>query len=41
MDRLVEFYESDAYRPWLEVRKKAGDGNIVVMESGPPDHRAG
>jgi uncharacterized protein (DUF1330 family) len=40
VDKLLEFYESDAYRPWLEVRKKAGDGRLVVFESGEPDHRS-
>lgn len=32
MSRLLEFYESDEYRPWLELRKKAGEGNLIVIE---------
>jgi uncharacterized protein (DUF1330 family) len=32
MSKLLEFYESDEYRPLLEVRKRAGDGNLVVVE---------
>ena len=40
MDKLLEFYESEAYRPWLDVRKNAGDGRIVVFESGEPDYRS-
>jgi uncharacterized protein (DUF1330 family) len=39
MSRLLEFYESEEYRPWLDLRKNAGEGNIVVVESGAPDHR--
>ncbi|SEH61585.1 Uncharacterized conserved protein, DUF1330 family [Mycolicibacterium rutilum] len=37
MTRLLEFYESEEYRPWLELRKEAGDGSIVVVEAGGPD----
>ncbi|MDT7619804.1 MAG: hypothetical protein QOF99_705 [Pseudonocardiales bacterium] len=33
MSRLREFYESDAYRPWLELRQRAGRTSIVVTES--------
>ena len=40
MDELLEFYESEAYRPWLDVRKNAGDGRIVVFEGGEPDYRS-
>jgi uncharacterized protein (DUF1330 family) len=32
MTRLREFYDSAAYRPWLELRQKAGDGRIVALE---------
>lgn len=39
MDALLAFYESDDYRPWLELRKNAGLGNIVIAEGGPPDYR--
>jgi uncharacterized protein (DUF1330 family) len=37
MTRLLEFYESDEYRPWRDARAEAGDGNIVVVEDGDPD----
>lgn len=37
MSKLVEFYESAEYRPWLELRKAAGDGSIVAIEEGGPD----
>jgi len=37
MSKLVEFYESAEYRPWLELRKNAGDGSIVAIEEGGPD----
>jgi uncharacterized protein (DUF1330 family) len=37
MSKLLEFYESEEYRPWLELRKNAGDGRLVVFESGAPD----
>ena len=30
-DRLLEFYESDEYRPWRELRQKAGDASIVIV----------
>ena len=30
MSRLLEFYESDEYRPWLELRQRSGDTDIVV-----------
>jgi uncharacterized protein (DUF1330 family) len=33
MSRLREFYESDAYRPWLELRQRAGRTSIVVTEA--------
>lgn len=36
MTKLLEFYESDEYRPWRDVRAEAGDGNIVVVEGGEP-----
>lgn len=39
MSKLLEFYESEEYRPWLDVRMNAGEGNIVVIESGAPDYR--
>jgi uncharacterized protein (DUF1330 family) len=32
MSKLFEFYDSDEYRPWLDLRKKAGDGRFVVIE---------
>ena len=32
MSRLLEFYESEEYRPWLELRRKAGDGRIIAAE---------
>ena len=32
MARLREFYDSEAYRPWLELRKSVGDGRIVALE---------
>jgi uncharacterized protein (DUF1330 family) len=38
MTKLVEFYESEEYRPWLELRKNAGDGSIVVLDAGGPDY---
>jgi uncharacterized protein (DUF1330 family) len=41
MNKLVEFYESEEYRPWLDLRRDAGEGNIVVIEGGEPDYRAG
>ena len=37
MDKLLEFYDSEEYRPWLELRKNAGDGRLVIVESGEPD----
>jgi uncharacterized protein (DUF1330 family) len=35
MDRLMEFYESDEYKPWLELRKKAqrGETSITITEA--------
>ena len=30
MSRLLEFYESDEYRPWLELRQRSGETDIVV-----------
>jgi hypothetical protein len=33
MSRLREFYESDAHRPWLELRQRAGRTGIVVTEA--------
>jgi uncharacterized protein (DUF1330 family) len=32
MARLREFYDSEAYRPWLELRQKVGDGRILALE---------
>jgi uncharacterized protein (DUF1330 family) len=32
MDKLLEFYHSAEYRPWLELRMKAGDGSLVAIE---------
>jgi uncharacterized protein (DUF1330 family) len=32
MSKLLEFYESEEYRPWLELRMNAGDGRLVVVE---------
>lgn len=32
MSKLLEFYESDEYRPWLDLRRNAGDGRLVVIE---------
>jgi uncharacterized protein (DUF1330 family) len=38
MNMLREFYDSDQYRPWLELRKNAGDGSLVIFEgSRSPD----
>jgi uncharacterized protein (DUF1330 family) len=31
MTRLLEFYESERYRPWLELRKNAGQGNVIAV----------
>jgi uncharacterized protein (DUF1330 family) len=36
MYSLLEFYESAEYRPWLELRKNAGEGSLVIVEDGPP-----
>jgi uncharacterized protein (DUF1330 family) len=41
MSKLLEFYESEEYRPWLDVRKNAGAGRIVVFEGGAPDYPSG
>jgi uncharacterized protein (DUF1330 family) len=41
MIKLLEFYESEEYRPWLDVRKNAGAGRIVVFEGGAPDYPSG
>ncbi|MCV7289438.1 MULTISPECIES: DUF1330 domain-containing protein [Mycolicibacterium] len=32
MSRLMEFYESEEYRPWLELRKNAGEGDLIAAE---------
>jgi uncharacterized protein (DUF1330 family) len=32
MSKLDAFYDSDLYRPWRELRKKAGRTSIVVAE---------
>ncbi|MHC9293665.1 DUF1330 domain-containing protein [Mycobacterium sp. LTG2003] len=32
MSRLMEFYESEEYRPWLELRKRAGEGDLIAVE---------
>jgi uncharacterized protein (DUF1330 family) len=32
MDKLRQFYDSEEYRPWLELRKNAGDGSLVIFE---------
>ncbi|MGV0743259.1 DUF1330 domain-containing protein [Mycolicibacterium sp. XJ870] len=32
MTRLLQFYESEEYRPWLELRNKSGDGTIVIFQ---------
>jgi uncharacterized protein (DUF1330 family) len=34
MDKLLEFYHSAEYRPWLELRMNAGDGSLVAFEGG-------
>lgn len=34
MAKLLEFYNSDEYRPWLELRRNAGEGSLVVFEGG-------
>ena len=34
MSRLQEFYQSEEYRPWLELRNNSGTGVIVVFEGG-------
>ena len=38
IDKLRAFYDSEEYRPWLELRRNAGDGSLVFFEgSGSPD----
>jgi uncharacterized protein (DUF1330 family) len=38
MDKLRQFYDSEEYRPWLELRRHAGDGSLVIFEgSRSPD----
>jgi uncharacterized protein (DUF1330 family) len=37
MDKLLEFYHSAQYRPWLALRNRAGDGSLVVVQDGPVD----
>ena len=32
MDRLMEFYHSAEYRPWLELRTNAGNGSLLAIE---------
>jgi uncharacterized protein (DUF1330 family) len=32
IDKLRQFYDSEEYRPWLELRKNAGDGTLVIFE---------
>jgi len=32
MNRLMEFYKSDAYRPWRDLRQKSGKTDILVNE---------
>lgn len=32
MGRLKEFYESEEYRPWLELRNNAGEGDLIAVE---------
>ncbi|WP_156935335.1 DUF1330 domain-containing protein [Pseudonocardia spinosispora] len=33
MTELRAFYESEQYRPWLELRQRAGRTNIVITEA--------
>lgn len=38
MDELRQFYDSEEYRPWLELRRNAGNGSLVIFEgSRSPD----
>jgi uncharacterized protein (DUF1330 family) len=30
--KLLEFYHSEEYRPWLELRKRCGSTRIVIAE---------
>jgi uncharacterized protein (DUF1330 family) len=32
IDKLQQFYDSEEYRSWLELRKNAGDGTLVIFE---------
>ncbi len=32
VERAKEWYHSDAYKPLLEMRKSAADGNLVIVE---------
>ena len=32
MDELRQFYDSEEYRPWLELRRNAGNGSLVIFE---------
>jgi uncharacterized protein (DUF1330 family) len=38
MDILRQFYDSEEYRPWLELRTNAGNGSLVIFDgSRSPD----
>jgi uncharacterized protein (DUF1330 family) len=32
MERLLEWYESEEYRPWRELRERSAKASIVVTE---------